>query len=350
MTRYAFLIGCEEYKNFDRAYFCESDVGLVQETLVEYCDYELKNIERSYQYEGCDDTPTVIYKKLHTIVNRAQEGDSILFYFAGHGKKEEEKGYLLLADSKISDLQNTALDMAKINDLLNKSHLDSFMVLDACHSGILARNVLNSFVVDNICDTGCVTLASCSENEESNPYIEKEQGVFTYYFCDEIKKLPEGSPVFVEALKLGVCKSVSEWAQNNYKHQTPTLNGQIVGNKTIAFRNEKIYLPVKDDFKTKLLQLENDFFERCYCANLELGYYNADDILDNYALAQELCWDLYTEKDSLVDDWQDILVKLMFYSLRLKENKNINMPLIEQNEILHQIRTFVESIPIEFEN
>ena len=36
MTRYAFLIGCEEYSNFANIAFCEGDVVLIQETLVDY--------------------------------------------------------------------------------------------------------------------------------------------------------------------------------------------------------------------------------------------------------------------------------------------------------------------------
>ena len=61
------------------------------------------------------------------MIDNTEKGDSILFYFAGHGVKEDEKGYLLLADSKASDLQKTALDLAKINELLRKSNIDCFL-------------------------------------------------------------------------------------------------------------------------------------------------------------------------------------------------------------------------------
>ena len=241
MTRYAFLIGCDEYSNFSNIDFCQADMLLIQETLVQYCDYEYKNIKTNFQYRGCGDSPEVIYGILQNIIDNAEEGDSILFYFAGHGAKEGEKGYLLLADSKVSDFQNTALDLAKINELLRNPRIDGFLVLDACHSGILARNAFDFLTFDKILDTGCVTLAACSENEESHPYQEKEQGVFTYYFCEEIKKTVVDSPVYIENLKLEVCNSVTEWAKSNYKRQTPTLIGQIVGNKAIAVRNQKNY-------------------------------------------------------------------------------------------------------------
>lgn len=355
MTRYAFLIGCEEYSNFTDISFCQSDVGLIQETLVNYCDYEYETIEIIFQYKGCDDTPKVIYKKLQTMIDKAEDGDSILFYFAGHGVKEGEKGYLLLADSKASDFQNTALDLAKINELLRNPRINGFLILDACHSGILARNAFNSSVADIISDTGCVTLASCSENEESYPYPEKEQGVFTYYFCEEIKKISVGAPVYIEGLKMGVCNSVTEWAKNNYKHQTPTLNGQIVGNKAIAFRNFNNYergveVDIEEDFKMKLEHLEEEFFNRCYCANLEFGSYDVNDILENYTLAKEICLKLESSKYKLVDGWEDALLKLQFYSSRIKEKKEIGISLLEKKEVLEQIYLFVEAIPIKYEH
>lgn len=269
MIRYAFLVGCDEYSNFANIAFCEADVALIQETLVEYCDYEYEHIERIFQYRDCDDTPQIIYDKLQKMVEGAKKGDSILFYFAGHGVKEDDKGYLLLADSKSSDYQGTALDLAKINKLLRESNIDSFMILDACHSGMLARSALASSLSDIISDTGCITLASCSANEESHPYVEKEQGVFTYYLCEEIKKTSLDTPVYIEKLKMEVCNSVTEWAQNNYKNQTPTLNGLIIGNKAFAFRNNKKYQGVEN----RVLLGKNKIQE------------NASRMLNNFAVA-----------------------------------------------------------------
>lgn len=180
------------------------------------------------------------------MIDNTEKGDSILFYFAGHGVKEDEKGYLLLADSKASDLQKTALDLAKINELLRKSNIDCFMILDACHSGIFSRNAFISSIIDIVSDTGCITLASCPANEESYSYQEMQQGVFTYYLCEEIKKISFGEPIFIENLKIKVCKSVIEWGKKNSKIQTPTLNGQIVGNKAFAYRNYNNYTIIEN--------------------------------------------------------------------------------------------------------
>ncbi len=185
MKRYAFLVSCEKYGDFSSISFCESDAALIFETLTEYCDYQRQNVEWCQQYAGCDDTPEHIYEKMTTLIENACNGDTFLFYYAGHGIKVGDKGYLLLADSKLSDLQNTALDLKRINDLLKESKLNCFLVLDACHSGIDARSVLSMDITNTLSDTGCITLASCSENEESNPFYEEQQGVFTYFFVKQ---------------------------------------------------------------------------------------------------------------------------------------------------------------------
>ncbi|MDD3138013.1 MAG: caspase family protein, partial [Lachnospiraceae bacterium] len=353
MKRNAFLVCCDEYRNFANISFCYADMALIQETLVNYCDYEYINIDYSNQYPGCDDTPNVIYKKIQKMIELSEDGDSLLFYFAGHGAKEEEKGYLLLADSKSSNYADTALNLGKINELLRNPRINGYLILDACHSGILARNAFNSSVIDIISDTGCITLASCSENEESHPYPEMEQGVFTYFLCEEIKKVSIETPVLIEQLKINVCDKVAEWAQKNYKRQTPTLNGQIVGNIAIAFRNQNDYVGLvglndEEKFISELEHLEEEFFNRCYCFNLELGSFDEDAVFENYTFAQELCRKIDGSKYKLIDGWHDALVKLQFFSTRINEKKNIGISPNEQREVLDHIGSFVESIPSEF--
>lgn len=341
MTRYAFLIGCEEYSNFSNIAFCEADVGLIEETLLDYCDYEYKNIKRIFQYKDCDDGPNIIYSKLQKMIDNTEKGDSILFYFAGHGVKEDEKGYLLLADSKASDLQKTALDLAKINELLRKSNIDCFMILDACHSGIFSRNAFISSVIDIVSDTGCITLASCSANEESYSYQEMQQGVFTYYLCEEIKKISFGEPIFIENLKIKVCKSVIEWGKKNSKIQNPTLNGQIVGNKALAYRNYNNYTIIENSIKGTedlkfseimeilkegKLELDNliapsymDYKEDKVVINLK------DDLIEKIK-EQKLFWTLdlffeYLSEQLLIGNSENVLDLLSIGSLNTNQTK-----------------------------
>ena len=278
MTRYALLIGCDEYTNFPETDFGCADMNLIMETLGEYCDYESKNIMTEPLYKNCDILPDDIYNKLLNMIKKLEEEDSLLFYFAGHGVKEENEGYLILSDTKLSDIQNTALSLSKINNILKDTKRNCFIILDACHSGIRTRGGLPPLDTSVISDTGCVIFASCSENEESHPYLEQEQGVFTYYLCEEIKKNPIGEPIYIEKLKMKVCEDVAKWAKDNFKKQTPTLNGQIVGNVNIAYRNEKKY-EQKNESKVRSTVSREDILKNASKFLLELAE-KAGDIVN----------------------------------------------------------------------
>lgn len=286
MTRYAILIGCDEYTNFSDICFCNADVELMRSTLTQYCDYEDVNTEIIFQYKGCDETPDVIYSRLQTMIDKAEREDTVLFYFAGHGAKEGDKGYLLLSDSSARDYNTTALDLRKINEILCNPKVNGIIILDACHSGINARNTFSPLFLETINDTGCITLASCSENQESNPYPERGHGVFTYYLCDEIKRMDNGTKILIEQLKIDVCNKVSIWAEKNYKNQTPTLIGQSVGNIPFAIRNQEN----AENGENERQQVQ-EFILKNISKSLELFGENAKTILDN-AVAAETSEDL----------------------------------------------------------
>lgn len=64
----------------------------------------------------------------------------------------------------------------------------------------------------------------------------------------------------------------------NFKHQTPTLNGQIVGNKEIACRNFKDYMgyDVKKD-KIQLPLLSSAIYKTIvYLKSGKLNYVNSN--------------------------------------------------------------------------
>ena len=244
MTRYALIFSCEEYTEFDDICFCHSDAFLVQETLSSFCDYSRDNINLNLLYKNGDNSSTAdIYALISDCVTSAEVEDTILFYFAGHGMQLDNTGYLILPDTKHSSISTTALSLTTINKILSSGSSSSFLILDSCHSGIMSRgyNFSNSLFFKPITDISCATLASCSENEFSHPDEHLEQGVFTYYLCEEIKKSPVNEPILIELIKPNICNSVAAWASINYKKQTPTLHGALVGNTPFAFRNSNEY-------------------------------------------------------------------------------------------------------------
>lgn len=236
----------EEYKEFGDISFCHADAYFMHETLTEFCDYDRNNLQLEMIYtDNPDMSASNIYQILKDIVEKAESDDTVLFYFTGHGMKKGEKGYLILPDTVHANLEETALDLHIINEILKAGKGSSFIILDACHSGINARSEMESLYLEEIKDHSCITLASCSEKECSYPDEEKEQGVFTYYLCQEIRNADPLTEINIEQLKINVCDDVAEWCKIHYVQQTPTLLGTSVGNTSFATRNEKKneYLP-----------------------------------------------------------------------------------------------------------
>lgn len=257
MKRYAVFISCEEYKEFDDIAFCHSDSVLMENTLVEYCDYDRKDVQLLLIYLNAPeyDVP-YLYQIISDIIDRMEKEDTFLFYFAGHGMLHKEDEYLILPNTIQNNIEGTALSLKKLNNILRRAKGHTFRILDACHSGKDVRGVRENTFIREIIKSSWATLASCSENECSYSDDKLEQGIFTYHIAEEIKKWELGKGITFEALKILLCKDLQQWEKdkNNGHIQTPTLNGSIIGNVDFATRNEKEYEYVICDRKISIGQ------------------------------------------------------------------------------------------------
>ena len=254
MKRYAVLISCEEYKEFDDIDFCHSDSVLMENTLVEYCDYNRKDIQLLLIYiDAIENNVNKLYKTISDIIDRMEKEDTFLFYFAGHGMLHKEDEYLILPNTTEKDIDGTALSLKCLNDILRRAKGNTFRIFDACHSGKDVRGTRENRFVREIIKSSWATFASCSENEYSYSDEKLEQGIFTYHVAEEIKKWELGKKITFEALKILVCRDLQQWTKdkNNGQIQTPTLNGSIIGNVDFATRNEKKYEYALYDYDKK---------------------------------------------------------------------------------------------------
>ena len=108
MKRYAVFISCEEYKEFDDIAFCHSDSVLMENTLVEYCDYDRKDVQLLLIYLNAPeyDVP-YLYQIISDIIDRMEKEDTFLFYFAGHGMLHKEDEYLILPNTIQNNIEGT---------------------------------------------------------------------------------------------------------------------------------------------------------------------------------------------------------------------------------------------------
>lgn len=249
MKRYAVILGCEEYDNkncYPDISFCHKDVELIRDTLIKYCDFAEQNVYCNFLSPYMDDKPSDILNKIEEYIKTSDEGDTILFYYAGHGQCENDEAYLILPHTDPNNLEKTALPLRDLSAKMKLNNRVNVRVFDACNSGYDARGNIgqsdSNFIkqVMKNSNDGWVTFASCKGNEKSYPDVSLEHGVFTYYFAKAIKDYPEEEVIYPEKLKINICEMVSEWCVRNNIVQTPTYNSSVSGNISIATRKKVI--------------------------------------------------------------------------------------------------------------
>lgn len=247
-NRYAIILSCEEYKNrlvYPPTAYCHSDAILIEQTLREYCDYTQENIMLNLLFEGLEEAiPAAILTEIEKVLKKSEEGDTVLFYFAGHGVVENNEAYLILPDTDPKNLNDTALSLKKVSSILSNNNRCNIRIFDACHSGYDTRGVgrssNSSLFRDIAIKDGWATFSACDGEGVSYPDVKLEQGIFTYYICETIREWDKNEEIIIEELKIRVCNKMEKWCVENKKVQVPMLNASIQGNISIAVRNKKI--------------------------------------------------------------------------------------------------------------
>jgi hypothetical protein len=246
MKRYAIIVATEEYTYVKpNTLFCHNDAQLLKKTLHEFCDFAEQDITLELLSLDIPTTPVSLLDKIRLVAERTQPGDTILFYYAGHGTLYKEEPYIILPDTDESNIEKTALALRDVSDILRMPERVNVRIFDACKSGFDVRNQSVSppdaqGFVRAITTTdrtqGWLTFAACREDEFSHGDPNLSHGVFTYFLCEAIRSFPEDSNILPELLKIKVCEQLADWCQKTTHVQTPTMNAAISGNLVIACR------------------------------------------------------------------------------------------------------------------
>lgn len=258
MKRFAILLGSEEYDEASPTAYCHNDVKLLKNTLINCSDFAEQDIISKLLTPEDEITPKSILDEIENLVEKSQYGDTILFYYAGHGHYYNGDSYIILPRTQLDNIENTAIALRDISTLLRNKGKINVRIFDACRSGQDVRSLLNykefSRDILNNLEAGWITLASCREDGYSYPDENFEQGVFTYYLSESIKEFNENEEIYPELLKLKVCKKVANWSEDNNLIQVPTFNSSISGNIVIAKR--KINKDNRDTGETEIVEKE----------------------------------------------------------------------------------------------
>lgn len=251
-NKYAILIGINRYhESLGQLKYAVNDCRCVASVLTEGPDgFPPDHVLLITDDQPEDRRPTYanIHSWLASYLAQAQDDDTVLVYFAGHGREHGGKAYLLPGDATLQTVHVTGIPVGYVQELLGRCKArQKLLVLDACHSGA-GRDVvaMSGSMMDQIAaGKGVYTITSCDADELSHEWDEKKQGVFSYYFAEALSgTCPPDSQgrITAESLYEWVYDRVRSWAASKRCSQTPKRFAEGTG-AVVLGRARKDYQP-----------------------------------------------------------------------------------------------------------
>ena len=134
---HAIIIGINQYEKWPVLEFAVNDAKAVREALLNTGFDDVTMI-----LDGEASHRRILTELFDTLPRKVGRDDRILFYFAGHGQTEElpnggKQGYIIPADSEVSNYTATAISMEQIKSLSGRIAAKHILyVMDSCYSGL----------------------------------------------------------------------------------------------------------------------------------------------------------------------------------------------------------------------
>lgn len=210
--KYALVVGIDDYLNdsVTDLKFATADATLFKETLVKEGQFPEENIfllTSQARGESARPSLTNIVFRLEWLREVVGPGDTLVFYFAGHGVSMDSETFLLTeeADQRSKNtLMVSSLPGKVLNALLKDAGaLNTLVLLDACRNDPTAgRGDVNNLLSESMArglvfqplpsaaaglERNTATVFSCSEGERSWEWGDKGQGFFTFYLAEALR-------------------------------------------------------------------------------------------------------------------------------------------------------------------
>ncbi|MGJ0607979.1 GUN4 domain-containing protein [Cylindrospermopsis raciborskii] len=126
-----------------------------------------------------------------------QSGDNLWFFFAGHGRRHQDKDYLMLNDTDPHDIEHTAISVEYATQRLRRCGADNvILLLDACRN----EGRRDGLGFGDKKYQGVITFYSCSANQQAWEIDALQHGTFTHTLLEGLKIQGEGNCATVERL------------------------------------------------------------------------------------------------------------------------------------------------------
>ncbi len=191
-TKWLFLIAIENYDETDPVIYSKRSAYAMEQVFQKRFGIAKSN---TYSLIEKDATSGKIKDKLNAMLAKVSQGDTIYFYYSGHGIPGQKGDAYILPKDKVVDFIERESDFrleSIYRKLANSKAKHTFAFIDACFSGSTDNKSVFKGVAAAILRTKKVHLSSNNitiltagtEEQFSNSYDEKKQRLFSYYLAD----------------------------------------------------------------------------------------------------------------------------------------------------------------------
>jgi formylglycine-generating enzyme required for sulfatase activity/uncharacterized caspase-like protein len=181
--------------------------------------------------------------------------DNLWFFFAGHGRRERDRDYLMPSDTDPGNVEETGIPVSLVSERLRRSGAENvILLLDACRN----EGARDGEGVGAEVHRGLVAISSCSPSERSYEIEELGHGAFTWSLLEGLRLEGENNCATVERLDQHLRARVPELCRHYKKpRQTPYTRAEPIEKRHLILLPRQAALSDLDPLRLDALQAES---------------------------------------------------------------------------------------------
>ncbi|BAZ67297.1 MAG: caspase family protein [Pelatocladus maniniholoensis HA4357-MV3] len=196
VKNWAISIGINYYDNLRPLKYAERDANLFGEFLKQeakfdevfyFSDHSSKIVRPNSQPILSQPKFTNLLRALRTLTKKKfmGVGDNFWFFFSGHGRRRNQRDFLMLSDSDPGNVEKTAIAVSDVvESLRNCGAGNIILILDACRDNPGDKGGEG---IGTEAQQGVITFFSCSPQEQSWEIEELQQSSFTHALLEGLR-------------------------------------------------------------------------------------------------------------------------------------------------------------------